>query len=185
MSPLFVSNVMFSMRLSTGSRQCHYHPIDLPAPGDENGQIRMRHPRFALFIRTLVVAILIALAGCDAINQEQYRVAGVAAGSPQVMRLKMTLASVARQAGLEESHSASNVPKTIVVYIYKDSRTDFVTLLAARLYQGDALVDLLGSFGPTPDELTRTSRLLGPALKRAFGNKATLSSPPVPVNATP
>ncbi|MBI3852607.1 MAG: hypothetical protein HY298_20310 [Verrucomicrobia bacterium] len=126
-------------------------------------------PNFAF----LLIVVLFVV-GCDTMNWQQYRIAGVAAGSPDAAKLRSALQTVADKAGLKDRTAESRVPETLFFYTQPEVR-NFRVDLGARFYRDDVLIDLVGGFGPTPPAYKQAKRLLMPTLSAEFGSR--LSNP--------
>jgi hypothetical protein len=116
----------------------------------------------------LLIAVLF-VAGCDTMNVQQYRIMGVATGSPDAAKVKSILQSVADKTGLRDKTSDSRVPDTLV--LYEQTPQAFRVDIGARFYHDDTLVDVIGGFGPTPPAFKQAKRLLAPALSAEFGSR--------------
>jgi hypothetical protein len=124
--------------------------------------------------------VVLLVAGCDTMNWQQYRIAGVAAGSPDATKLRATLQTVADQAGLKDRTQDSREPATLVFYTQPEVR-NFRVDIGARFTNDDVLIDLVGGFGPTPPAYKQAKRLLMPALSAEFGSRVSVPQPFVPI----
>jgi hypothetical protein len=130
----------------------------------------------------LLIAVLF-VAGCDTMNVQQYRIMGVATGSPDAAKVKSILQSVADKTGLRDKTSDSRVPDTFV--LYEQTPQAFRVDIGARFYHDDILVDVIGGFGPTPPAFKQAKRLLAPALSAEFGSRFSIPQPFVPIPSQP
>jgi hypothetical protein len=125
------------------------------------------------FISLLLTALLVT--GCDTMNYQQYQITGISPGSPDAIRLKSVLQTVANQAGMIDRTPDSRVNNTLV--FYSQPSQAFRVDLGARFYQTNVLVDLVGGFGPTPSAYKQTKCLLEPALTNEFGSRLSVPLP--------
>jgi len=132
-----------------------------------------------LIIYFLPVVVLL-IAGCDTMNWQQYRIAGVAAGSPDATKLRATLQTVADQSGLKDRTQDSRERATFAFFTQPDVR-NFRVDIGARFTNGDVLVDLVSSFGPTPTAFKQAKKLLAPALSAEFSSRVSVPQPFVPI----
>ena len=120
--------------------------------------------------------VVLLVAGCDTMNWQQYRITGVAAGSPDATMLRATLLAVADQTGLKNRTQDSREPTTLVFYAQPEVR-NFRVDIGARFTNDDVLIDLVGGFGPTPPAYKQAKRLLMPALSAGFGSRVSIPQP--------
>jgi len=125
----------------------------------------------------LLISVLF-VTGCDTMNVQQYRITGVAKGSPDAANVRSILQTVADQTGLSDRTSESRVPDTLV--FYSQPQQAFRVDLGARFDQTNVLVDLVGGFGPTPSAYKHAKHLLTPALFAEFGSRFSVPQPFVP-----
>lgn len=142
----------------------------VPEPG--------RSPSFHALKPSLALLLITALfvVGCDTMNWQQYRVAGVGSGSPNAARLKAALQAIAEKTDLKDRTSDSRLPQTFVFFTQPGVRS-FRVDIGARFYNHDALIDLVGGFGPTPEAYKQGKRLLMPALSAEFGTRVSIPEP--------
>ena len=115
-----------------------------------------------------LTAIGLFVSGCDKLHVKQYEVSGMTAGSPDIIKLKAVLQSVAGQSGLIDGLSVSNSYNCFFLY-----RGGNVVTLEASYYRDAALVQLVGGYG-TPPEFKKAKRLLVPALSAEFGSRLSM-----------
>jgi len=133
-------------------------------------------------MKSILAFLLIAflfVTGCATMNVQQYRITGVAKGSPDAAKAKSILQTVADQTGLNDRTSASHVPDTLV--FYSQPPQAFRVDLRARFDQTNVLVDLVGGFGPTPPAYKHAKHLLALALSAEFGSRFSVPQPFVPM----
>lgn len=130
----------------------------------------------------LLGALLMLSAGCDSLHRQQYRIEGIAAGSPDAETLRSTLAEVALEVGLEDRTSESAVPATLAWFV-EPIDSGFRVELGARFHQRDVLVDLLGGYGGTrgSEKYERAARMLDDVLRREYGSRLSVPEAWVPV----
>ena len=130
----------------------------------------------------LIAAFIVT--GCDNVNEEQYRITGVSVASPDALKVKSILQSVADKTGLKDQTATSLVTNTLVFYTQPNVE-HFRVDLGARFYRDDVLVDLAGGIGPTRTEFKQAKRLLVPALSAEFGSRFSIPQPFVPIPSPP
>jgi hypothetical protein len=122
---------------------------------------------------------IVFISGCDTLNWQQYRVAGVTVNSPDEVRISALLKKVADQCELVDITSKSRVPNTLVLYSQQNV-TSFRTELGARYYQGDVLVDVYAGWGPPRNaKFKQTKGLVTSALTNEFASRCCGEGPPV------
>jgi len=121
----------------------------------------------------LLIIIADVVSGCDTINAQQYRIAGVQAGSDDAKRIERVVTAVAAQYGLKDITQTSPVPRVLVVVDETDI-TSFHTEIGARLYDDDALVDVLGGFGPRTRKFQQVRDKIGASLAAEFGARCVI-----------
>jgi hypothetical protein len=136
-----------------------------------------------LSLALLLTAILFVV-GCDTMNWQQYRIAGVTAGSEDAVKLKSALLAIAEKTGLKDCSPDSRMPNTLFFYSQPEVR-NFRVDLGARSYGDDVLIDLVGGFGPPPPAYKEAKSLLTPVLTAEFGSHLSVSQPFIPIQPTP
>jgi hypothetical protein len=124
--------------------------------------------------------VVLLFTGCDTMNWKQYRITGVAAGSPDATKLRTTLQTVADKVGLKDRTQDSREPATLVFYTQPEVR-NFRVDIGARFTDDGVLIDLVGGFGPRPPAYKQAKRLLMPALSAEFGSRVSIPEPFVPI----
>jgi hypothetical protein len=132
------------------------------------------------FVSSILVLLV---AGCDSMNWQQYRIAGVTSASPDAAKLKSALKAVANQVGLKDRTEESLVQETLLFYTQPEVK-HFRVDIGARFYHGDALVDLVAGFGPTPRAYMQAKQFLPSVLSAEFNSRLTIPRCPYYVPIT-